>query len=111
YLTVSEPDVDGIREVFYELNGQPRSARIADKSSAAAVETREQADPNDPSHVAAPMPGKIGSIDVKTGQKVAKGETLLRIEAMKMETAVYAPCNGKVQRITVKAGSTVAGGD
>ena len=111
YLTCSEPDVDGYRELFFELNGQPRSARIPDHSQAAATQAHEKADPGNPAHVAAPMPGKIGSISVDSGQTVAKDEKLLSIEAMKMETAVYAPAAGKVEQVKIKQGSTVDGGD
>jgi pyruvate carboxylase len=111
FLTLGEPDVDGMREVFYELNGQPRSVRIADRSLKASGHVHVKANLDDPTHIAAPMPGKIGVIVVKTGQTIQKGEKLLSIEAMKMETAVYAPFTGTIKEIHVQTGSTVQSRD
>lgn len=51
--------------------------------------------------VRAPGPGVIQSIRVKTGDRVHKGESLLTLEAMKMELAVTAPCDGLVQQVFV----------
>jgi pyruvate carboxylase len=57
------------------------------------------------------MPGKVSSVAVKPGQKVASGERLLSIEAMKMETAVYSPRDGLVTELLVKAGTVVEARD
>ena len=111
FLTVSAPDEDGTREVFYELNGQPRSARVADRSLKSAAIHHVKADPEQPGQVAAPMPGKVSSLAVQSGQAVKKGDKLLSIEAMKMETAVYAPVAGVVTDIRVKPGTPVQGRD
>ena len=51
----------------------------------------------------APMPGKILEIRAKTGQSVSEGETLLIMEAMKMELAIKAPMDGEVSEIAVSA--------
>ena len=107
FLTVGEADVDGMREIFFELNGQPRSARVLDKSLGAIGPAHRKADADNAAHVASPMPGKIGSVTATVGQKVAKGDKLLSIEAMKMETAVYAASAGIVKEVLVKPGSTV----
>ncbi|HEX8341021.1 MAG TPA: pyruvate carboxylase [Tepidisphaeraceae bacterium] len=111
YLTVGEPHADGTRTVFFELNGQPREVRIADKSLEGKLHRQPKADPDNAKHVGAPMPGKISSVTVKPGQPVKEGEKLLSIEAMKMETAVYAPRATTVASVDVKAGTTVAAGD
>ncbi len=111
FLTVGEAGEDGMREVFYELNGQPRSVRIADRSRKATVQQRVKADPDNPGHVASPMPGKVSSLSAQAGQPVKKGDKLLSIEAMKMETAVYAPIDGVVKDIRVKPGSLVESRD
>ena len=47
-LTVGEPHPDGTRTVFFELNGQPRSVSVADKSLKGEVARRPKADPSDP---------------------------------------------------------------
>ena len=61
--------------------------------------------------VSAPLAGNIFKILVKEGQQVEEGETLLILEAMKMETQVSAPVAGIVGDINVKAGDVVAVGD
>jgi pyruvate carboxylase len=53
----------------------------------------------------------VSSVPVRTGQAVKKGDRLLSIEAMKMETAVYSPRDGKVGEIHVNAGSAVEARD
>jgi pyruvate carboxylase len=111
YLTTSDPRDDGTRTVFFELNGQPREVPIADRSLEASLHKAPKADPDDPDHVAAPMPGKVSTVAVKKGQAVKAGERLLSIEAMKMETAVYCPRDAKVADVLVKPGSTVAAQD
>lgn len=107
FLATGEPDDEGIREVFFELNGQPRSVRIHDRSLKSVAIHHAKADPDNASHIAAPMPGKVGAIAVQAGQAVQKDEKLLSIEAMKMETAVYAPMAGRVKEVLVKTGTAV----
>jgi len=55
----------------------------------------------------APMPGKVTSVDVSAGEKVAKGQRLLTLEAMKMEHAMVAPFDGVVAELNVEAGAQV----
>ena len=111
YLTAGQPREDGTRTVFFELNGQPREVRVVDHTVEATAPRHPKARPDDPDHVAAPMPGKIGKLGVKKGQAVAAGEALLWIEAMKMETAIASPRAATVEDLLVKAGSTVEAGD
>ena len=111
YLTTGEPRDDGTRTVFFELNGQPREVVVADRSLEASLHKHPKADPEDPNHIAAPMPGKVSTVAVKKGQAVKAGERLLSIEAMKMETAVYCPRDAKVADVLVKPGSIVAAQD
>ena len=112
YLTVGEPDPDGMVTVFFELNGQPREIKVLDRKHiptgrAAAV----KADAANPHHVGAPMPGKVAAVAISLGQNLTKGAKLLTIEAMKMETAVYAPRDGKISKLHVQPGSLVSSGD
>jgi len=111
YLTMGDPGADGMRTVFFELNGQPREVRVLDKSLTGKLHIQPKADPDNAKHVGAPMPGKISTIAVKPGQQVKEGERLLSIEAMKMETAVYAPRDATVASVEVKTGSVIATGD
>ncbi len=55
----------------------------------------------------APMPGQIRAVNVSEGQAVTKGQTLLVLEAMKMEIRIHAPFDGVVSSISVKVGQTV----
>lgn len=107
YLTTSEPHPDGSRTVFFELNGQPREVQVKDKSLKGALAERQKADSTNPNHIAAPIPGAITSVHVNAGQAVKKGDRLLVMEAMKMQTTVNAPADGTVQEVLVKVGETV----
>ena len=61
--------------------------------------------------VGAPIPGLIAAISVTVGHKVAKGDKLLMMEAMKMQTTVYAPCDGVVAELPIQLGDTVESKD
>ena len=61
--------------------------------------------------VKAPMPGKILSVAVSAGQAVKKGETLLILEAMKMQNEIAAPHDPVVSEVRVSANQTVSTGD
>ena len=54
--------------------------------------------------VKAPMPGLVLRIQVKEGDKVAKNDLLLVMEAMKMENEIFAPIAGTVAKVCVKPG-------
>ena len=95
---------DGHARVFFELNGQPRTIRIADRAAVAMAPQPLIAESGNPLHVGAPMPGTVASISVQQGQHVGKGEILLTIEAMKMEVGVYSELGGEVAEIHVKPG-------
>ena len=107
YLALGEPDEEGRRNVFFELNGQPRTVKVADLGAAATGILRPKAEDANPDHVAAPMPGLIVSIAVTEGQEVARGDMLLAIEAMKMETAVTADRDGVIDSIVQAVGVQV----
>jgi pyruvate carboxylase len=111
FLTMGEVREDGTRTVFFELNGQPRAVSVIDRSVSATVKRHPKADPDNPAHISSPMPGKVSSVAVRTGQTVKKGERLLSIEAMKMETAVYSPRDGKIGEVSVEAGTAVESRD
>jgi pyruvate carboxylase len=111
FLTISEPHADGTRTVFFELNGQPREVSVLDKSLEASVARNIQADPNNPKHIGAAMPGMVVTVGVKVGDKVKPGQKLLTLEAMKMETNVTSDVKGVVESLLVKPGSRVEAGD
>jgi pyruvate carboxylase subunit B len=57
------------------------------------------------------MPGLIVSIAKNVGDAVSKGETVLVLEAMKMENALPSPCDGTVKAVNVASGDNVGKGD
>jgi pyruvate carboxylase len=107
HLATSEPNAKGERRVFFELNGQPRSVNVADRTAATTRKARPKAEDGNPEHVAAPMPGVVVSVSVQEGQQVKQGDPLLSIEAMKMETVLHAEHAGAVQKILAPAGTHV----
>ena len=110
-LTVGEAHSDGKRTVFFELNGQPREVEVVDRSLASAVRETPKADPNDPNQIAAPLPGLVVGVAVVAGDAVRKGQKLLSIEAMKMETTLYAERPGRVAEVLSAVGSQVKTGE
>lgn len=57
--------------------------------------------------IKAPMPGMVVDVPVQEGQEVAKGETLVVLESMKMQNELKAPRDGVVQRVGVETGQSV----
>lgn len=104
-------DAEGKRVVSFELNGMSRQVTVVDKSVQPKTKSRPKADTADPLQVGAPIPGVITSVAVNAGAIVSKGDKLLAMEAMKMQTTVYAPANGTVAEVCVKAGDTVEAKD
>jgi pyruvate carboxylase len=105
--TVGEPDDEGQVRVFFELNGQPRMIRVPNRSVAATVIAKRKAEEGEPGQLAAPMPGAVSSIAVAVGQRVEKGDVVLTLEAMKMETVLHATLAGAVKEILVSPGTHV----
>jgi len=110
-INVSEPDKDGRRTVNYELNGIAREVQILDKNVTAETKARVKADLSDPLQVAAPIPGLVVTVSTSVGAKVAKGDRLFMMEAMKMQTSVYAAEDGVVEAIHAAVGDTVESKD
>ena len=105
------PDDEGKVKVFFELNGQPRAARVAKAGSEHTAKARAKAEEGNPGHLGAPMPGMVVTVAAKAGQKVLKGAPLLSIEAMKMETMLSADRDGVIGAVHVKPGDVIAAKD
>ncbi|TXK91293.1 pyruvate carboxylase [Parageobacillus sp. SY1] len=110
-VSIGQPQADGTRVVYFELNGQPREVIIRDESIKSAVVERIKADRTNPNHIAATMPGTVVKVLVEKGEKVNKGDHLMITEAMKMETTVQAPFAGIIKDIYVKNGDAIQAGD
>lgn len=111
FLTVGDPHEDGRRQVFFELNGQPREVLVLDRTLASEVRKNQKAEPGNPRHAAAPMPGLVVSVTVAPGEKVAAGQKLATLEAMKMESTIYAEVSGTVAEVPIHRGAQVETGD
>jgi len=107
YVATSEVHEDGTRTVFFELNGQPRSVRVPDRSQVARRPPQRKIEPGNAKHVGAPMPGTIATVTTAVGRKVARGDVLVTLEAMKMETAVRAESDGEVVEVLARPGQQV----
>jgi pyruvate carboxylase len=110
-MNVRPVDEEGKRVVSFELNGMGRQITVIDKSVQPKVKPRPKADPNDPLQLGAPIPGIVTALPLNTGTAVRKGDKLLSLEAMKMQTTVYAPADGVVAEIAIKVGDTVEAKD
>ncbi len=111
FLTVGEAHADGTRTVFFELNGQPREAIVLDRSLGKTGREKVLAEPRNPAHVGAPMPGLVVRVLVRAGEQVKPGQKLFGLEAMKMETTVYADREGTVAEVLVTPGTQVEAGE
>ena len=92
---------------IFELNGQPREVTVRDKALDVKQEAKPQADPKQPGQIGAPIPGVVSTIHVQLNQTVKKGDRLLVMEAMKMQSTVYSPVGGKVAQLLVGPGRHV----
>ncbi|KGP71472.1 pyruvate carboxylase [Pontibacillus yanchengensis] len=110
-VSIGEPQADGTRVVYFELNGQPREIVVKDDSIKSAVEERPKADKDNDKHIGATMPGTVIKVIADKGEKVNKGDHIMITEAMKMETTVQAPFEGKVKDIYVRNGEAIHVGD
>ncbi|XP_055376170.1 pyruvate carboxylase, mitochondrial-like [Condylostylus longicornis] len=102
---------NGEREIFFEMNGQLRSVFISDTKVAVNLKIHPKASKTNTNEIGAPMPGTILDIQIKPGDKVQKGQTIIILSAMKMETIVQAPKDGIIKSIEVVNGMKVEGDD
>ena len=92
--------VDGAKH-WVTINGQ---TVMLTKSSGAK---RKSSGQDQASGLAAPMPGVVRSVNVAEGEAVKKGQTLLTVEAMKMEIRIQSPRDGIVGKLFIQQGQTV----
>jgi len=108
---VGELDEEGNRRVFFELNGQPRAISVPDRTAQKVVKQRERASTTDAGSIGAPMPGTVVDVRVKEGSALKKGDPIVVLSAMKMETVVASPVEGTVKRIVVAKDDVLKAGD
>ena len=98
---------DGDVKVFFELNGQPRSIMVPDRSVQNLVTKRKKKEAGNKKQIGAPMPGSVATVAVSKGDEVNLGDLILTIEAMKMETAIHADIAGIVEAVYVTPGDQI----
>jgi 3-methylcrotonyl-CoA carboxylase alpha subunit len=84
------------------LDGETRTLRYHDPVAYHGSHADGAADDT----ILAPMPGTVIAVNAAPGQTIARGETLLVIESMKLETAVKAPRDGVVEAVHVAVGQS-----
>src|SRR5690606_10998164 len=105
FLNVTAADENGVRQVYFKLNGQNRHVEVKDESLKVETVTNRKASAD--GDIGVPLQGKLIEVLVKQGQAVGKNTPLFVIEAMKMESTVVAPRDGKVAYIELKPGTMV----
>src|SRR5437867_2798698 len=105
-LARTEPNGNGGVTLFATVDGQLQLVRVATAAATAQV-TRAQAQQGNAAHVSAGLAGTVVAVPVRPGQVVARGETLLAIEAMKMETHIIAERDAMVAEVYVVPGDAV----
>ncbi|HZX21497.1 MAG TPA: biotin/lipoyl-containing protein, partial [Clostridia bacterium] len=112
---IGKLDNEGNRTVAFEVDGNRREVKIFDKASR-PIGTGEQvftqmADPENKFEIGATIPGVVVKILVKEGEKVDKNQSIILLEAMKMETNITAPVAGIVDNILVRETQQVKVGE
>jgi urea carboxylase len=119
FLEDNAASIEAFRATQAAAFGAERAAWAAagefDRAEAAAasvpVASAELVVPDGGTVVEAPFVANVWRVDVEPGDRVTAGQTLVSLEAMKMETAVAAPCDGVVDRVLVGSGAQVVAGE
>lgn len=110
-LSIGIPNDEGMRTVFFKVNGENRFVEVHDTSLNIKKVENVKIDPDNENHIGAPLQGSLYKVLVKKGQEVKENDPLFIIEAMKMETTVVAFKDGTVQSIIVTDGTMVSQDD
>lgn len=101
----------GVREVYFELNGELRKIPIVDKSQKVETVSKPKADGHDPFQIGAPMAGVIVEVKVHKGSLIKKGQAVAVLSAMKMEMVISSQTDGQVKEVFVNNGENVEASD
>jgi len=102
---------DGMRTVFFTLNGQTRNLEVRDQQVEVKTVHNQKADRANPKQIGAPLQGLLSKVLVHPGQQVTKNTPLFVIEAMKMETTITAPQDLTVANLALGEGTRVQADD
>ncbi|WP_347176187.1 pyruvate carboxylase [Tissierella sp. Yu-01] len=112
-LEIGKVDNEGNRVLIFEVNDSTRVVKISDKNSNITKDiiVKQKANPDDISEIGASIPGRVAKILVNVGDKVSMNQTVVIIEAMKMETRVTSSMDGIVKSIGIKEGQLIESGE
>jgi pyruvate carboxylase len=115
-VEIGKLDEEGNRTLDFEINGNRREIKIKDKteriiSSSNSVNASKMADTDNKLEIGASIPGTIIKVLVKAGDTVKEGDSLLVVEAMKMETNIVASSAGTIESVLVSEGQQVKTGE
>ena len=108
-ISVSLRGNEGQRVYFVEVNGRPLIVELEEDSPSDRASESTRID--GPALVNSPMAGKIASMKTSVNTKVEEGESLMVLEAMKMQNEIASPRKGTVKEVYVKHGDLVKAGD
>ncbi len=106
-LSVGQPNEDGMRTVFFKVNGETRNIEVHDRSLKITKVENVKVEAGNSKQIGAPLQGLLSKIFVKKGQIVKKNQPLFVIEAMKMETTISATDASEIKNIVLKEASMV----
>ena len=114
-VEIGKVDDEGYRTLNFEINGNRREIKIKDKLeinhlSKSNSNVIKMADADNDKEVGAAIPGAVIKVLVKEGDTVKENDSLMIIEAMKMETNITASCDGVVEKLLVNEGEQVKTG-
>lgn len=101
----------GVREVYFELNGELRKIGVSDNSQQVQTVAKPKADNHDPLQIGAPMAGVIVEVKVHKGSLVKKGQPVAVLSAMKMEMVISSSADGLVKEVLVNNDENVEASD
>lgn len=115
-IQIGKLDAEGNRALDFEINGNRREIKIKDKTeriigNSSQDNISKMADKDNKLEIGASIPGTIIKVLVSEGTEVKEGESLLVIEAMKMETNIVAASTGTVEAVLVQEGQQVKTGE
>ena len=102
---------NGLRTVYFNLNGLSQKVEVHDLSAKTTVDIRPLADRQNDNHIAAQMPGTVFAVKVKEGDQVEAGQLLIITEAMKMETSIVATKAGVVKKLYIQEKDSIKAGE
>ena len=101
----------GVREVYFELNGELRKIGVSDNSQQVQTVAKPKADNHDPLQIGAPMAGVIVEVKVHKGSLVKQGQPVAVLSAMKMEMVISSSADGLVKEVLVNNDENVEASD